>query len=118
MASFVEPWEWDPAMLAWTRMGVEANGRVYMEVAQDDQVDQDIMYEAAHEERNRGSEMNMACTMIVPTAVMSQLEQDGVPVYDPDEGNEALQWAIRRDYPNLRTEADKGKGRSGTVSHI
>ncbi len=105
MASFVEPWEWNPGMMCWQRFVVETNGSVHIEYLQD--VD-DVFAMVREQERQRHNELGMECVASVPTTVMDDLYRKGVPVFDPDVGDEALLEAIRKDYPYLRTAADKG----------
>ena len=114
LASFADPWEWNEGLLCWQRFVVETNGGVYLEFLQDERP---FIEEAAAVEREHGGEMRAEEIMIVPTTVMDELHHAGVPVFDPEEGDEALKWAIRRDYPKLRTVADKG-AKSGPVLHL
>ena len=105
--SFKEDWEWDEQTASWRRICFDANtGTVYEETRQDLS---GVFAEVREQERKRDNPLKLERVAVIPPLLMNQLAAEGVPVFDPDEGNEVLIREIRkRGYDFLLTDADKG----------
>ena len=107
MPAFTEDWTWCESTQDWRRLIYE-DGQVYEETM----IDTDVLEASVRDqERMRHNPADMERVVSVPAQLMEQMAAAGVPVFDPDCGNEALLEHIMRhrsDYSRLITSAGKG----------